>query len=98
MSADLAVTFAKLRPVLAQYAGQLAVKTDTPTEYVLTTKSSSPFPQHQGQPLDFGYLRLGKRYVSFHLLALCAMDTPVSVELKKRMHGKSCFNFTADPT
>jgi hypothetical protein len=76
------------------------VKTDTPVEYTLVTKSPSPFPQHKGQPLYFGSIRLGKAYVSFHLMPLymCPELTKlVSPALKKRMQGMACFNFKTHP-
>lgn len=48
----------------------------------------------------FGSVRMGKAYVSFHLMPLY-MNTPlmktVSPGLKKRMQGKTCFNFKAAP-
>jgi hypothetical protein len=95
-----ASVFAVLRPVLASYANRLAVKADTPVEYTLVTKSASPFPQHKGQPMFFGSVRLGKAYVSFHLMPLymCpAIETRIAPALKKRMQGKTCFNFKTDP-
>ena len=100
MAPDFASVFAVLKPVLAKYAKRLAVKTDTPQEYTLVTKSPSPFPQHKGQPLFFASLRLGKAYVSFHLLPLymCPpLARNISPALKKRMQGKACFNFKTDP-
>jgi hypothetical protein len=100
MAADFAAVFAALRPVLAKYAKRLATKADTPTEYTLVTKSASPFPQHKGEPLYFGSVRLGKAYVSFHLLPLymCPeLTKSISPALKKRMQGKACFNFKSDP-
>jgi hypothetical protein len=95
MAVDLSKTFAALKPVLARYVDHLRIQVETSNEFILTTRSPSPFPQHKGQPLDFAYLRLGKRYVSFHLLALDAL--PISNELKARMQGKTCFHFTAAP-
>ena len=100
MAADFAAVFAVLKPVLGKHEKRLAVKTDTPIEYTLVTKSGSPFPQHKGQPLYFGSVRLGKAYVSFHLLPLymCPVLTKtISPALKKRMQGKACFNFKTDP-
>ncbi len=100
MAADFAAVFAVLKPVLAKYAPRLAVKTDTSSEYTLVTKSASPFPQHKGQPLYFGSVRLGKAYVSFHLMPIymCPVLTKsISPALKKRMQGKTCFNFKTDP-
>ena len=100
MAADFAPVFTVLKPVLAEYANRLAVKADTSVEYTLVTKSASPFPQHKGQPMFFGSVRLGKAYVSFHLMPLymCpALATRIAPALKKRMQGKTCFNFKADP-
>src|SRR5947209_13851838 len=100
MAADFAAVFAALKPVLAKYTKRLAVKADTPKEYTLVTKSASPFPQHKGQPLYFGSVRLGKAYVSFHLMPLymCPeLTKSISPALKKRMQGKTCFNFKSDP-
>jgi len=100
MAADFAPIFAALKPVFAKYVSRLAVKADTPIEYTLVTKSASPFPQHKGQPMYFGSVRLGKAYVSFHLMPIYmspALMKSVSPELKKRMQGKTCFNFKTDP-
>ena len=48
----------------------------------------------------FGSVRLGKAYVSFHLMPLY-MNPPlarsISPALKKRMQGKTCFNFKNIP-
>jgi|SRR5215831_10387724 len=100
MSADFAATFATLRPVLASYSKRLAVKADTAREYTLVTKSASPFPQHKGQPMWFGSVRLSKAYVSFHLMPLYMspkLTSGISPVLKKRMQGKTCFNFKSAP-
>jgi len=100
MPAHFAAAFAVLKPVLARHAKRLSVKTDTPIEYTLLTKSPSPYPQHKGQPMYFGSVRLGKAYASFHLMPLymCAVLTEsISPALKKRMQGKTCFNFKTEP-
>jgi hypothetical protein len=100
MPADPAAVFAALKPALATYAKRLSVKADAPKEYTLVTKSPSPFPQHKGQPLYFGSVRLGKAYVSFHLMPLymCPkLKDRISPALKKRMQGKTCFNFKSGP-
>jgi hypothetical protein len=100
MAADYSPVFAVLKPVLAKHAKRLSVKADTAIEYTLVTKSPSPFPQHKGQPMYFGSVRLGKAYVSYHLMPLymCpALTKTISPNLKKRMQGKTCFNFKTDP-
>jgi hypothetical protein len=100
MAAEFSAVFATLKKALEKYAKRLAVKTDTPVEYNLVTKSPSPFPQHKGHPLDFALVRVGKAYVSFHLLPLYmnpTLATTISPELKKRMQGMACFNFKTEP-
>jgi hypothetical protein len=70
MTAEFDKVFAVLKPVLAKHARRLSVKADTASEYTLLSNSPSPFHQHKGQPLYFGSVRLGKAYVSFHLMPL----------------------------
>jgi hypothetical protein len=45
----------------------------------------------------FGVVRAGKAYVSYHLMPVyshAALAARISPALKKRMQGKSCFNFS----
>jgi hypothetical protein len=91
-----APVFAALKPVLAGAARCLTVKTDTNSEYALASRTPSPFPQHKGKPLEFAMIRIGKAYVSFHLMPLYMspkLTGLISADLKKRMQGKTCFNF-----
>lgn len=100
MTGGFATAFTTLKPAFASVAPYLAVKSDTAREYVLVSKLPSPFPQHKGHPLDFGSVRVGKAYVSVHLMALymCPeLNASISPALKKRMQGKSCFNFKNEP-
>lgn len=100
MDADFFGAFAALKLVLAKHATRLAVKADTAREYTLVTKSASPFPQHKGEPMWFGSIRVGKAYVSFHLMPLYMnpeLNSAITPLLKKRMQGKTCFNFKDDP-
>ena len=100
MADDFSSVFATLKPVFSTVARRLAVQTDTQSEYTLVTKSPSPFPQHKGQPLCFGTVRVGKAYVSLHLVPLYMspmLKDAVSPALKKRMQGMSCFNFKSAP-
>src|SRR5215471_11534440 len=100
MTTDFAAVFGLLKAVLEKHARSLSVKADTALEYTLITKSPSPFAQHKGEPLYFGSVRLGKAYVSFHLMSLYMHPTlpkSISPALKKRMQGKTCFNFKTEP-
>ena len=100
MAGDFEAVFATLKSVLGKNAKRLSVKTDTAIEYTLVTQSPSPFPKDKGKPLYFASVRLGKAYVSFHLIALYmnpALTKTISAALKKHMQGKTCFNFKTDP-
>jgi hypothetical protein len=97
---DFSRIFAVLKTVMAEQEIRLAVQKDTSSEYSLVTKGPSPFPQHKGHPMWFGAVKLGKAYVSFHLMPLYmsqALQKEISPALKKRMQGKTCFNFKAVP-
>jgi hypothetical protein len=92
--------FATLKQVLRPHLSRLNVQADTATEYTLVGRVPSPFKQHKGNPMFFGSVRMGKAYVSFHLLPLYmneALTATVSPALKKRMQGKACFNFKTPP-
>src|SRR5689334_5276802 len=100
MSADFQPVFAALRAVMAEAEPTLVVKADNRTDYTLVTKSPSPFPQHKGEPMWFGAVRQGRAYVSYHLMPLYmnpALTAKVSEALRKRMQGKTCFNFKSVP-
>jgi hypothetical protein len=81
-----------LRHILEPYRSRLVASTDGPDGLVLE------IPGLEGKP--WGYvagIRRGKRYVSYYLMPVYGcpdlLDT-ISPELRRRMHGKSCFNFT----
>jgi hypothetical protein len=96
METDFEAAFNALKGVLVKHSKRLAVRTDTAAAYGVNSKTPSPFPQHKGQPMWFAEVRLGKAYVSYHLMPLYMNPTLQSVipeGLKKRMQGKTCFNF-----
>jgi len=100
MAAKYGDAFVTLKSAFNKVSKRLTVKADTPTQYTLVSKIPSPFPQHKGQPMWFASVRLGKAYVSFHLMPLYmnpVLVRSISPELKKRMQGKTCFNFKNDP-
>jgi hypothetical protein len=93
-------TFAALKLVFRKQLGRLHVQSDTATEYTLVGRRPSPFPQHKGHPVQLGTVRKGKAYVSFHLMPLYMNETlagTISPELRKRIQGKTCFNFKTAP-
>ena len=84
--------FTRLRAILETHARDLKVKHDTDRDYYV--ESSKPF---RGRDLFFGGVRRGKSYVSYHLFPVYMMPallSSASPELRARMQGKSCFNFT----
>ena len=85
--------FTRLREILVPYEGRLPVLSDGPGNYEL---GMPPMPT--GKPGTFvAAVRDGKAYASFHLMPVYAfpdlMDA-ASPQLRKRMQGKSCFNFS----
>lgn len=89
---DLVPVFFELKSVMAAYAAKLEVKTDTAAEYYLDTRHI----QKNNKPLFFGAVQTKKNYVSFHLMPVYVepmLLEAISPALKKRMQGKSCFNF-----
>jgi hypothetical protein len=89
---DFETVFAALKPVLQAYASHLVVKADEPGNYYLET-----LPRRNGKALFFGAVQIKKNYVSYHLMAVYIFPdllNTISPALRKRMQGKSCFNFT----
>jgi hypothetical protein len=92
--------FAALKQVFRRHLDRLNIQSDSETEYTLVGRKPSPFPQHKGHPMYFGSVRLGKAYVSFHLVPLYmneSLSGSISPALRKRMQGKTCFNFKTAP-
>jgi len=85
-------TFNTLKTLLQPFADQLSVVHDKENNYYLNTPPT--IKKKKGE--FFGAVQIKKNYVAFHLMPLyCNPDLldGVSDELKKRMQGKSCFNF-----
>jgi hypothetical protein len=84
--------FEELKSIFKPYAKKMDVLQDTDESYMLNTR----FIMKNKQPLYFGGVRKRKNYVSFYLMSVYASPDllkGMSPELKKRMQGKSCFNF-----
>jgi hypothetical protein len=96
-SDSFAAAFFALKRIFAPHVKHLKVNTDTRSRFYLETKS----PTYKGKPLFFGAVISGKAYVSFHLMPLYwdeSLRKKVSPQLKKRMQGQSCFNFSGPDT
>ncbi len=93
-SGDFNGTFEKLKGILQPFAPSLIVKADEPGNYYLDT----PFTAQYQKALMFGSVQIKKNYVSFYLFPIYMYPDlldDLSVKLKKRMQGKSCFHFTS---
>jgi hypothetical protein len=85
--------FQELRAIFQQHEPGLAVKDDTQGSYYLETRHVLK----NKQPLLFGGVQIKKNYVSYHLIPVYThpdLLEGMSEHLRKRMQGKSCFNFT----
>jgi hypothetical protein len=99
-TAAFSTVFAALKPILASHANNLHVVVDTPSEYTLVSTIQCPLPEKKGERIYFGAVKAGKSYVSFHLFPLYMnpdLVSTISPELKRRMQGKTCFNFRTIP-
>src|SRR5438046_8459328 len=88
--ADFDAVFSRLRSILERYAQKnMRVKHDRQEYYEIETT----YPVLQHKSVMFGAVRVGKSYVSYHLMPLYMNQTltnKVSPELKRRQQGKAC--------
>ncbi len=92
-SKEFQTTFVRLKRILKKYEKNLTVQADTATNYYLDAGYSEKFKRI----IFFGAVTIKKNYVSFYLMPVYAFPDlikAISPALKKRMQGKSCFNFT----
>lgn len=91
---ELHAVFAELRKIILPYAERLSRAVDSEAKLSVDTRHT----QKNGKPLWFGGVEIRKNYVSYHLMPVYLnpelLET-TSAELRKRMQGKSCFNFKA---
>lgn len=82
----------RLRQILEPYRDRYSVTRDGPAGMALEVRGL------EGQPRGyFAGIRVGKSYVSYYLMAVYAFPDLVmamSPQLRRRMQGKACFNFT----
>lgn len=86
--------FEELKNILEPYEKRLTVTADKADSYCLETSHV----MKNKQKLFFAGARIGKNYVSYYLMPVYGMPAllkGMSPKLKKRMQGKSCFNFTS---
>jgi len=89
---DFPIVFEQLKTILKTYAEKLTLKADTSDTYYI----DGPYSEKWKKQLFFGSAQIKKNYVSFYLMPVYMYPellNDLSPELKKRMQGKSCFNF-----
>jgi len=92
MSDNLDNIFARLKNILKRYELVLRIEQDTEDGYSLNAPVLGP----NNKPLFFGAAQIKKNYVSFYLMPVYMYPDlldGISEQLKRRMQGKSCFNF-----
>ena len=89
---DFPLVFEQLKSILKPYAEKLTLKVDTSDTYYI----DGPYSEKWKKQLFFGSAQVKKNYVSFYLMPVYMYPEllkDISPDLKKRMQGKSCFNF-----
>ena len=94
MAADeFGLLFERFKTMLAPYAARMHVTGAGTAMYGIDMA-----PEGERDPSTwFAGTRLGKRYVSYYLMPIYVQPSlldDISPELRRRMQGKSCFNFT----
>ena len=88
------LVFMRLKSLLEPYALVLVVAADTAEVYYLNTH----YVERYHKEVFLGAAQIKKNYVSYYLMPvyMCPdLLADLSPRLRKRMQGKSCFNFTA---
>ena len=89
---DFEIVHDRLKAIIRNHSDGLVITKDGPAGIALEV------PGLEGKP--WGYVagtRLGKSYVSFYLMPVYAspeLIASMTPELRRRMQGKACFNFT----
>ncbi|HKG54611.1 MAG TPA: hypothetical protein VKB04_10150 [Anaerolineales bacterium] len=89
---DFSSVFEQLKSILKPYAEKLTLKVDTSDTYYI----DGPYSEKWKKQLFFASAQVKKNYVSFYLMPVYMYPEllqGISPELRKRMQGKSCFNF-----
>ncbi|MDY6977593.1 MAG: hypothetical protein SVW51_15545 [Pseudomonadota bacterium] len=84
--------FHHLKEILVPYSTDMVVAIDKSDNFYLDTKHV----MKNKKPMNFGSVKINKNYVSFHIMPVYVFPElleAISPDLKKRMQGKSCFNF-----
>ena len=91
---DFEAVFDRLRQTMLDAAAGMKAAVDRPG--LLEMHAPWANPAKPQMPMWFGAVRIGKAYVSYHLMPVYShpkLAKTISPALKARMQGKSCFNF-----
>jgi len=99
-AADFEATFERLKAMFRPYAPLGVTLKDEPGRYYIGTHEVRA---KDGYRTGFGGTEIHKTYVSAHLIPVYVhpeLAPPPGSPLRRRMQGKSCFNFTSpdDPS
>ena len=89
---DFKPVFQGLKSILQPYAPKLNVTADSKDVYSI----DGPYSEKWKRDQFFASAQVKKNYVSFYLMPVYMYPDllkDISPDLKKRMQGKSCFNF-----
>jgi hypothetical protein len=90
---DFSPLFDRLKAILKPYEPHLTVEADGLDGYSL----NGHYSEYWKRVLYFGGVQVRKTYVSFYLMPVYLYPDlldGISPSLRKRMQGKSCFNFS----
>lgn len=94
MANDLNEVFLQLSAMLRKHAVHAQVVHDSAEHFYLNQAR----PDAKGKPIFLAAVKIGTGKVAFHLMPVYTHPSlleGISPALKKRMQGKSCFNFAA---
>ncbi len=92
VQSEFPAVFKKLKSIIEPCSSKLIIKIDTSEGFSLDGAYSEKWKKE----MFFGAAQIKKNYVSFYLMPVYMYPDllkNISPELKKRMQGKSCFNF-----
>ena len=91
---DFQAVYVELKKIMAPFAKKPLRADEEPGSLQLI---APPASITKGREVWFGAVKINKNYVSYHLMPVYACPDlleSLSPELKRRMQGKACFNFT----
>jgi hypothetical protein len=99
---EFGTIFARLREVLQKHASGFQVGRNTPEHFSLDGNAGPATLRAWGgkrksRTIPVAWVQVNKSYVSYHLMGVCGnpkLLQECSTELRSRMQGKSCFNFS----